>query len=292
MFKKFDNSLSQNPDDLASTKAKAIYFALLSVAMEIIRDIIELTKEYCESEEAKELKIEFPDENAFKNFLGHEIGVILCLFSTKEGYERFFIHKREREVFTATLFDLFKNYLKIPWGDFCFYLDGGERLKNTDKLDIIYMKLFVSRIVAYLLADAELYNFDWKDNTKFCPRYYLQYSFLAEAVLVYGTLFTRVFETVMKTLKMYASEDADIAQVIELSKKLDEYIIKKEQEQIHVFIMDKLSKSLRRYSASVARLIDDLDRNPSKGPVKNTLKNSVRMELIKMSYHGVKESLV
>jgi hypothetical protein len=256
--------VNQSPDNIARAKAKAVYFALLSVEREIVRDVIESTKIYCDSEEAKSLKIEFSsgtDKIVFGDLLEKEIRTILCLYSTKEAYERFFPDKQERERFTATLLYLFRKDLGIPSENFDFYVDGGKRLKNTDKLDIVYMKFFISRIVAFLAKDfEELYSFDWKDGTKFCPNYYLRYTCLAEALTVYGSLFARIFRTIIEILKMYASEDADTAQVIELSRKLDEGTpeeFEKELEKTHAYIMNRLSVSLRRYSGSAASVVND-----------------------------------
>ncbi len=225
----------QNSGDIAREKAKAVYYALLSNAMTIIRDIIKSTREYYESEEDEDFKIEFPDEEDFKIFLGNEVGIVMCLISTREAYERFFKDKKERELFTATLLYLFKNYLRISQEDYNLYLRIIEIFKIPKEIDINLAKLFGARIIAFLRKDKE----PWKDKKAFksgqwdsieyIPLCWLIKYGYSDDCLLYEQIYVNIFKMVMQILELCASEQADMEMVQELSKKADEYIAKKDK---------------------------------------------------------------
>jgi hypothetical protein len=178
-------------------KAKAVYFSLVSQGMVIIQDILSSAPD------------EFKDSQDYKAFLGNEIGVILCLHSTREGYERCFVDSRESKLFAATLFSLFKRHLHIPWDVFEHYISLGENHEEPDK---IFMHIFAGRIVAFLNQDDEFLTKKEKA---------LLYSWHPEA-LIYAQYYVRIFESVCRILNEYTGESANIRQVIEMANELDE----------------------------------------------------------------------
>jgi hypothetical protein len=180
-------------------KAKAVYFVLISQGKAIIQDILNSTPD------------KFRDSEDYKAFLANEIGVVMCLNSTREGYERFFEDSQGRELFSATLFPLFKNHLHVPWDVFQLYINLGEDHEEPDK---IFMQLFAGRIFAFLDKDDELFN---------KPEKALMYSWDPEA-LIYVEYYTRIFEMVYQILNEYAGKSANSGKVLEMAKKLDEYL--------------------------------------------------------------------
>lgn len=180
-------------------KAKAVYFVLISQGKAIIQDILNSAPD------------EFKDSKDYKAFLGNEIGAIMCLNSTREGYERFFEDSQERKLFSATLFSLFKHHLQVSWDVFKLYINLGEDHEEPDK---IFMHLFTGRIVAFLNKDDEPFTKQEKA---------LMYSWHPEA-LIYGEYYTRIFEMVYLILNEYAGKSANSRKILEMAKKLDEHL--------------------------------------------------------------------
>jgi hypothetical protein len=176
-------------------KAKAVYFVLISHGKIVIQDILNSAPD------------EFKCSHDFEAFLANEIGVIMCLHSTREGYERFFRDTQESKLFTATLFSLFKNHLRIPWDVFELYINLGE---NNEEPDKIFMHLFTGRIVAFLNKDGALLTNREKA---------LMYSWSPEAI-IYAEYYTRIFEMVCLVLNEYAGESANNRKILEMSKKI------------------------------------------------------------------------
>jgi len=197
MFKKLRNLFSsKHGSPSPEEKAKAVYFVLISHGNTISKDILNSSPE------------QFQTSYAFKEFLANEIGVILCLNSTREGYERFFEDSHERELFTARLSFLFKNHLHIPWDIFLQYINLGENAEEPDKL---FMHLFAGRIFAFLRGEENLIQYEKL----------LMFSYHPEA-MVYVEFYVRIFEMVVRILKEFAGKDASALKIIEMSNKLDE----------------------------------------------------------------------
>ena len=135
----------------------------------------------------------------------------MYLNSTREGYERFFEDSQERELFSATLFSLFKHHLQLSWDVFELYINLGEDHEEPDK---IFMHLFTGRIVAFLNKDDEPFTKQEKA---------LMYSWHPEA-LIYGEYYTRIFEMVYLILNEYAGKSANNRKILVMAKKLDEYL--------------------------------------------------------------------
>ena len=204
MIKNLKRLFSSNKDvPTPQEKAKAVYFVLVSQAMVIIQDILDSAPD------------EFKDSKDYKAFLGNEVGVIMCLHSTREGYERYFKDNKEGKLFTATLFSLFKHHLRISWDVFDHYLSHGEKNEEPDK---IFMRLFTGRIVAFLNQDDEF--FTGKDKG-------LLYSYHPDA-LIYAEYYVRIFESVLRILNKYARESANIKEVLQMADELDK-ILKQEK---------------------------------------------------------------
>ena len=185
-------------------KAKAVYFVLITQGETIIQDILSSSPE------------QFKDSHDFRIFLGNEIGVVMCLNSSREGYERFFRDSQERELFSATLLLLFKNHLQISWDTLEQYINLGESSEErNEEHDIIYIKLFGSRIVAFFNQDDDLFTNGEKILMK--------YSFSPEAT-TYATYYVRIFEMVTLILNKFAGESANNRKILKMSKKLDQYL--------------------------------------------------------------------
>ncbi|MDY6790528.1 MAG: hypothetical protein SWH54_04585 [Thermodesulfobacteriota bacterium] len=198
MFRKLRSLFSSSKDvPTPQEKAKAVYFVLISQGRAIIRDILYSAPD------------QFKDSEDYKAFLGNEIGVIMCLHSTHEGYERFFADRQESKLFVATLSSLFKHHLKISWEVFELYVSLGE---NHEKPDKIFMDIFTSRIVAFLNQDDEA--FTKKEKTLFYARH--------PESLIYAEYYVAIFESVCRILNEYAEESANIRKIREMANELDE----------------------------------------------------------------------
>jgi hypothetical protein len=161
MFKKLRSLFSSTKGTPSpQEKAKAVYFILISHGKTIIKDILSSSPE------------QFRDSRDFKAFLGNEIGVIMCLNSTREGYERLFPDSQKRKLFAATLFSLFKNHLQISWEVLEQYINLG---KNTEEPDKLFIQLFAGRIAAFLNRDGALFHKG--------EEILAQYSFSPEAII-------------------------------------------------------------------------------------------------------------
>jgi tetratricopeptide (TPR) repeat protein len=199
MFNGIKNLFKHDPQVTVIERARAVCYALISEGNLIVEDIIESSKIY----------FEVPPTSKF--FLGNEVGIIMCLISTKEAYERLFKDQREGELFITTLWDVFRNNLKIYWEDFDLYVKLGEEYKNRDDM---YMSFFAGRIIAFLKKDE---NFTKNDINCF-----LQYSGTPEAIL-YTQIYKDIFKMTKTVLNLLATEKADKKKVKMMSMKLAEY---------------------------------------------------------------------
>jgi len=194
----FKNLFSSKVIPSPEEKAKAVYHALMSQGITIIQDLLSSAPD------------EFKDSTEYKDFLGNEVGVIMCLHSTREGYERYFADSQESKLFVTTLYSLFKHHLQISWDDFDLYLRFGENSEDPDK---ILMQIFTGRIVAFLNQDDEPFNKNVEKT--------LLYAWHQDA-LIYAEYYVAIFESICRILDAYAGESANIKEIRERANDLDE----------------------------------------------------------------------
>lgn len=190
---------SNNEIPSPQEKAKAVYYALMSQENAIIQDILAAAPD------------EFKHSKDYKDFLINEIGVLLCLLSTREGHVCCFTDREKSEIFTATLFSLFKHHLQISWDVFQLYIQFSEKLEEPDK---ICTQIFAGRIVAFLHNDNEVFTNKGK---------LLIYAWYPEA-LIYAEYYIRIFEAICRILNRYAGKSANTGEILETAKNLDEIL--------------------------------------------------------------------
>jgi hypothetical protein len=194
MLKKLLNMLSPKQNRPSpQEKAKAVYFALISQGNGIIQDICYHSPD------------DFKKSDDFKRFLAKETGVIMCLNSTKIGYESFFEDREEGELFISTIFYLFKNHLQIPWDVFLQYIDIGENAKEPDKF---FGQLFSGRILAYISN-----QFDLLQNGK--ALFYVNLD-----TLIYIDIYIKIVKMVINFLHEFTS-DSNSRRIKEIANDFD-----------------------------------------------------------------------
>jgi hypothetical protein len=288
MSKKFDNSPGQNYKNIARHKAKIVYDAIFSKKETIISEFVGILEAFCTEKDDRSLKIEnlSPEEyETLLEFLEKEVGIVVWIIASREARRWFMRDEEWQKEFEHTLYCLFRDGMNIPLEAFQIYVQLGEKLRTKKKLDVIYMRIFSARIMAFLKKDEELFNYKETDCVRYIPEY-MRYYYYAKAGIV--TLFYKwIFYEIIQILQLYLGEKASIQQKDKILRKI-EYILYDElddvqeeiakrvkkhmtgayQEQIHDVTMNKLSTSLRRYTASVDKMINDLYNNPTMEPIK------------------------
>jgi len=198
MFNKLRDLLFSDKSTLSpQVKAKAAYYVLISQGKAIVQDIVENSPD------------EFLESKAYRIFLANEVGVVMCLNSAREGFNRFFENSQESDLFSSTLLYLFNNHLQMPLDVFNLYVELGQKHEDPDK---IFMHLFAGRISAFLENDIE--SLTNKEKA-------WMYSWQPDA-LVYAEIYTKIFEMICEILNSYAGKSANRKKILQMAAFLDE----------------------------------------------------------------------